>query len=145
MILFTPRQLDAMKAAAEAASPVEACGLIVGARRSDDRIEVTQLAPSANLAADRRRRFEVDPALRLRLQKALRRSPLDIVGHYHSHVDGPARPSATDLAMATEPDLVWVIVAVSGGRANEVAAHRLAADGARFEPLPLAAEAEARP
>ncbi len=138
MILFTPRQLDAMMAAAVAARPEEACGLLIGAREADNRIRVTQLAPSANLAADRRRRFEVDPALRLRLQKALRRGPRDIVGHYHSHVDGPARPSATDLARATEPDLVWVILAVDDGGVGAVAAHRLAADGAGFAPLDLA-------
>ncbi len=145
MILFTPQQLDAMKAAATAAFPEEACGLLVGAREADDQIRVTQLAPGANLAADRRRRFEVDPALRLRLQKALRQSPRDIVGHYHSHPDGPARPSATDLAWATEPDLVWVILAVENREVGEVAAHRLTADGAGFERLDLAIDAGARP
>lgn len=145
MILFTSQQLAAMKAAAVAARPEEACGLLVGARETGNQIRVTQLAPSANLAADRRRRFEVDPALRLRLQKALRQSPHDIVGHYHSHPDGPARPSATDLAWATEPDLVWVILAVENGTAGEVAAHRLAADGAGFEPLDLAIDDGACP
>ena len=145
MILFTPQQLDAMRAAAVVACPEEACGLLVGAREADDQIRVTHVAPSANLAADRRRRFDVDPALRLRLQKALRQSPRAIVGYYQSHPNGPARPSATDLARATEPDLVWVILAVENGKAGKVAAYRLAADGAGFEPLDLAIDDGARP
>ena len=46
-------------------------------------------------------------------------------------------PSASDLAQAWEPALVWVIVAVADGQAIQVAAHRLATAGGQFEALGL--------
>ena len=140
MIVFTPEQLGQITSAALAAYPAECCGLLVGRTLHDEaRWIVTRVHESENLA-DRggRDSFEVDPALRLRLQRQLRGSGEQVIGIYHSHPDGEAKPSATDLHAAWEPELIWVITAPAEGRAGETRAHRLAADGKGFEELALA-------
>ncbi|MCR6632570.1 MAG: M67 family metallopeptidase [Magnetospirillum sp.] len=124
--------------AAEAAFPAEACGLIVG-RGKGQLVRVTRVVPAANLLAATGDRFELDPAARLKLEKELREAGGKdrIVGHYHSHTDGTAEPSATDRAMAFEPDLAWVIVGVLDGQAVLTQAHRLDAKRGAFRPVPL--------
>jgi proteasome lid subunit RPN8/RPN11 len=128
----SPSLLKAMADAAEAAWPHECCGLVVGhgnlARR---------LVASANLSPSPATRFEIDPALRLRLQRDLRSTGESVIGLHHSHPGGPARPSAHDLAGAWEPGLVWLITAVLDGQAVQTAAFRLSPQADRFEPLDL--------
>ena len=150
MILLKPEDLKQIVDHAEAAYPKEACGLLLGFQRADGNIEVTRVAESENKAApDRNDRFEVDPELRLRLMREARdAAPIGmsggaygasrgIIGHYHSHPDGSARPSATDLAAAWEPDLVWLITAVVDGQAVQSTAHLLAPGGTRFNDIGL--------
>ncbi len=136
MLRLPATLLAEITAAAEAAYPAECCGLLVG--RGRRQLRVTRVVPSVNLlAAERRDRFEVDPALRLALMRELGDGPERLIGHYHSHPDHAAAPSATDLAMAFEPELVWLITAVAGGRAGATAAFRLAAGGGAFRALAL--------
>lgn len=127
MLVVETRHLKAVVDAAEAAWPDEACGLLVGRRGPGPVWRVERIAPSSNLAAEPGRAFEVDPALRLRLERTLRGQGQGVVGHYHSHPGGPARPSETDLRRAYEPGLAWLIVAVREGQA--------VANGA-FAPVP---------
>lgn len=124
--------------AAEAAYPAEACGLIVG-RGKGQLARAIRVEPAANLLADQPGRFELDPAVRIRVERELRDAGggARILGHYHSHPDGSAEPSAADRAGAFEPDLVWVIVAVAEGQAIHVQAHRLDEKLDRFRPVPL--------
>lgn len=123
--------------AAEGAYPEECCGLLVG-RRTEAAVQIDEAAASTNIAGERRRRFEVDPTLRLSLMRTLRGTGRDIVGHYHSHPDGPDEPSAQDAAMAFEPDLIWLVVAVLRGRATAPGAFRFDADAGVFRGLRLA-------
>ncbi len=120
-------------AAAETAYPDECCGLLVGRRRPGAAVEVTRAVPADNTAAgDRRDRFEVDPRVRLALQRDLRGRDETIVGHYHSHPDAPPEPSATDRAQVHEPDLIWLIVGVAEGRAESITAWRFDPTHRRF-------------
>lgn len=115
--------LHTIRGAAEAAYPAECCGLLIGRPESEEGLlRVTRVAPSVNLLAAEVGRFEVDPALRFRLMRELREGPERIVGHYHSHPDGPAAPSARDAEMAYEADLLWLIISVPSGRAGDAAA-----------------------
>jgi proteasome lid subunit RPN8/RPN11 len=108
-------------AAAERAYPEECCGLLIGRSLAADDLRVTNVAESANVsAANRRRRFEVDPAVRFALMRRLRGTAECIVGLYHSHPDGTAEPSAHDVAMAFEPELLWLIVAVDTAHAGDI-------------------------
>lgn len=98
-----------MLAAASASHPDEACGLLFGHRDRDLwRVEAASVA--ANVAADPRHRFEVDPRHLFAAQRAARTGGPSIVGVWHSHPDGPARPSAADRAGITDPAWVWIIV-----------------------------------
>ena len=124
--------------AAEAAYPDECCGLLVGRDDGATTLRVTRVAETANIAAARGTDvFEVDPQARFDLMRALDGGPERIVGHYHSHPDQPAQPSARDLALAFEPDLAWLIVSVVGGQAVHVTAHVLDAAGTQFRPVAL--------
>ncbi|MBK8906598.1 MAG: M67 family metallopeptidase [Rhodospirillales bacterium] len=140
MIIVPGAVVEEIAAAAEAAYPEECCGLLIGRTDNEDsasdRIRVTRAVASRNVATEPRRdRFEVDPAVRFALMRELGEGPERIVGHYHSHPDHPAEPSARDAEMAFEPDLVWVIVSVAGGRVVDMRAHRPEPGGHRFRPV----------
>ena len=137
-VRLAPEHLRAVAGFAEAAYPEECCGLLSGSEDAGV-VAVAGVHGSANLAEEPARRFEVDPALRLRLQRTLRASGRRVVGIYHSHPDGPARPSPRDLEAAWEPELVWLVVGVRGGRAVRSTAHVLVAEGGetRFAEIPL--------
>jgi len=130
--------LKAMVDAAEGAFPAEACGLVIG-RGKGQLIRVTRVVPAANLLAETGDRFELDPAVRLQVERELRESGAKdrIVGHYHSHTDGTADPSGTDRAMAFEPELAWVIVGVLDGQAIQALAHRYDDKRKGFRPVPI--------
>lgn len=118
MLHIGARHLAAIVRAARAAYPRECCGLLLG-RSSGKDVQVDEAIASANLAsADRADRFEIDPALLLRLQRELRGTGQAVIGLYHSHPDGHARPSPADRALAWQPNWVWLIMAVRDGGAG---------------------------
>lgn len=137
MIVFPPTLLKRLIDNCEKGYPDEACGLIVG--RVDDAGDhlVSRLETSANVAEDTRHTFEIDPRFLIGLQRMLRGSADEVIGLYHSHPEGAAQPSRTDLEKAWEPALVWVIASVSAGQAVQVTAHVLVDAATRFEEIPL--------
>lgn len=137
MILLARAHLKAMADLAEAAYPDEACGLLVGRRGPGDLREVTRLAPSGNVAPDTRRRFEVDPGLRIGLERELRGGAEAVIGVWHSHPDGPAEPSAADLAAVYEPELVWLITSVADGQATRTQGFAVRDRRDGFRPLAI--------
>ena len=135
---LTEAQLRAIQEAAEAAYPEEACGLLVGRRAPGGACRVSAVEASANVAEPpRTARFEVDPKLRLHLERALRDGPDSVIGVYHSHPNGCAAPSDTDRAMIFEPAMIWLITAVGEDGAGATLAWRPTEDGAAFLPLGL--------
>jgi proteasome lid subunit RPN8/RPN11 len=145
-MLVAPEALRQVVEAAEAAYPGECCGLLVGRQAPNGVVEVARAHPAANLGRQPNR-FEIDPRLWVDLARALGKGPTKVVGLYHSHPDGPAQPSAVDLAAAWGEELVWVIVSVAGepevvgagrkGQAIHVTAHILDHGGRQFRELPL--------
>jgi proteasome lid subunit RPN8/RPN11 len=63
---------------------------------------------------------------------------LALLGFWHSHPDGEARPSETDRAYAWE-GLLTVIVAVEARRPHDVGAWEILAPDAPFTPVVLVA------
>ncbi len=100
--------LHAVRDSARTAAPHEACGLLLG-RAEPGRFVLTACVPSQNIASDPIRRFEVDPAVRLRVQREARGGGEPMIGLYHSHPAGSAAPSAVDRRCLHEPGLVWLI------------------------------------
>jgi proteasome lid subunit RPN8/RPN11 len=116
LVRIPARLLAAIEAEAENARPHEACGLLIG-RRLGAGFEITRHAPSRNRAATPADRFEIDPLTQLHWQKALRGTGEAVIGHYHSHPRGRPEPSATDIAEAHDPGLLWLITGLTSTRA----------------------------
>ncbi|MBI3444318.1 MAG: M67 family metallopeptidase [Magnetospirillum sp.] len=141
MLVLSIDQMAEIAHAAQAAWPAEACGLLLG--RGKRRIVVTDLMAADNLLkAEGNDRFELDPRTRFAAEKMVRGTDKRVVGHWHSHPDGSARPSTTDLAQAWEPELVWLIVGVTagvkgGGQVVQMLAHRLNRDTGQSRPVRL--------
>lgn len=134
MIRLADAHRDLLRLEAEQAYPRECCGILVG-RDEEGVYLVDKVVPSANLSDTPDKTFEVDMALRLRLQKELRGSDARVIGHYHSHPEGRAEPSARDAERAWEEGMIWLILAVKTGLAVDIRAH-LFKDAARgFSPL----------
>ena len=132
MIVLTNLQMDKILSHAECAYPDECCGLLVGERQVRD-VFVREVHQSANRAASPANQFEIDPQLRFDLERRMRQESLDLVGVYHSHPDGGAWPSETDIDRAWESDLVWLIIDVKDGIAVATRAHLLLEPKLRFK------------
>ena len=145
MISFPRDLLARLGRLVEAAYPNEACGLLIGRLEAGRVARVSRLEASPNLAPEPRHRFEIDLRLWFDLKRQLQGGGEAIVGLYHSHPDGLARPSTTDFERAWEPQLIWVIQAVAKGRAGPVSAHVLVGAPDRFEEIPLQPIGEAEP
>jgi proteasome lid subunit RPN8/RPN11 len=116
--------------AAERAASEECCGLLIGTPHA-----IVQAWPARNLAAEPRRRYDLDPADHFAAIREARRQGLDVVGCYHSHPHSAAMPSPTDVAEG-RPDFLYVIAGrASGERSWTLGAFRL--DAANFVPVRL--------
>jgi len=106
------RLLDHLRAA----WPAEGCALLSGRMNAGGWWIVEAVHPAANVAdpAHRHDRFEIDPAARFALMRALREGPSRLIGHAHSHPGNAAVPSEADRRAAHEPDLIWVIAGLTG-------------------------------
>ena len=121
---------------AESEYPFEACGLLLG-RQLQDWLFISEVVPSPNSADEPLHNFEIDPGLLLRIQKASREGKNGIIGHYHTHPDAEAAPSATDRSRIYETDLIWIIGSVYDGRFSDLAAFAPSAQGEGFDKIPI--------
>ena len=94
-----------LEEAAKAAS-LECCGLLLGRA---GRVETAQ--PTANVAPDPTRHFEIDPAALFAAHRAARDGGPELLGYYHSHPAGHPLPSATDCEHASGDGRTWAIIA----------------------------------
>lgn len=97
--------LDQITAHAAQLPDEEVCGLLLG---NGERIEAVRRA--ANVAADRRRLFELDPAVLLAAYRSARAGGPRVLGHYHSHPHGDPSPSPCDADNAV-PGTLWLLIA----------------------------------
>ena len=125
-VRITSEALAALRAHAAEEPDREVCGLLLGESEL-----ITRAVRTANVAADPRSHFEIDPSALIAAHRVERQGGAQLIGHYHSHPRGPPEPSATDYACSAGDGRVWLIVA--GG---EVGAWR--ADPRGFVPVQLA-------
>lgn len=136
--------LTTLRDHARADYPNECCGLLVGTYDSDTAV-ITGVHQSQNLTSrDPAKSFEVDPKLRFDVMRdsQSRNDGVDIIGHYHSHPNGLAEPSATDLSMAYERGMVWLICRVTKDEEVQVGAFKPRADGSAFDTLTLVVDSD---
>jgi len=115
---------DAIVSHAREAAPAECCGMLIGsAGRIGSAIRARNIAGEPT-------RFLIDPADHIRARREARDAGLDVVGFYHSHPRSTPVPSDTDLAEATYPNHLYVIVGLKD-EAADVRVYRFT--GTEFE------------
>jgi proteasome lid subunit RPN8/RPN11 len=109
-----------MLADARACDPFESCGLIAGRASGLPRggSEAVQVISVTNVLHSRVR-FRMDPVQQLKAFNQIEEQGLELLAIYHSHPDGPATPSATDVSEAAYPGVVHLIWSKSGERLGE--------------------------
>ncbi|MEL6874060.1 MAG: M67 family metallopeptidase [Pseudomonadota bacterium] len=129
-LIISSKIMAELQGAARSGAPDENCGLLLGCNQ-----HVTEARMTNNVASDPRRHFEIDPALLIAAEKDMRTGGLPIIGYYHSHPDGPVKPSATDARSAAPDGRIWLII-----NGQEAAAWQTSLSGrllARFDPIDL--------
>lgn len=101
-LILPPVLVDALWAHAEREAPHECVGAM-GGHVSGERARAVALYPLANVSPDPQRTYLADPGHLLRALRAMQAGGLTLVGLYHSHPHGPARPSDTDTRLAAYP------------------------------------------
>lgn len=103
--------MDALLAEAARAAPCECCGILLGAG-----MRIVAIVPAANVHPDPRGHFEIDPRTLIDCHRTARGEAdgTRVFGYYHSHPNGLARPSVTDMASASGDGRIWAIVAAGG-------------------------------
>jgi proteasome lid subunit RPN8/RPN11 len=91
--------------------PEECCGLLAGWGRT-----VRFVYPLTN-AEHSPNAFTIDPREHFRAWKHAEAQGWDLIGAFHSHPQGPSTLSLTDLALAAEPEWIYVVVTAEGVRA----------------------------
>jgi proteasome lid subunit RPN8/RPN11 len=102
--LKVPRRLwEQMRDDCQRRSPIEACGLVAG----KDGMAV-EAFPTVN-ALSSPVRYRLDPQEQILLMQSIEGSGYEMIAIYHSHPNGPAVPSPTDILEAGYPDSYYLI------------------------------------
>ncbi len=127
---------ERLVALAEGSPAAEVCGLLVSGAGGE-----VEPWPITNASATPATAFELEPRELLGALRRLEAAGGRLVAVYHSHLAGGADLSPRDLAGALVdgtpvlPGAAQVVVALEGGQARRVRAHRWTGQG--FEPVDL--------
>ena len=102
----TREALTAMRAAAVAAHPHEACGVLLG-----QGAQITAARPARNVHPTPATHFAIDPQALIDAHRSARSGGPPVLGYFHSHPVGLPEPSATDRACAAHDGRIWAIIA----------------------------------
>jgi len=120
MPLTVPNEVfQKMLAAARAAAPLEACGLLAG---TGGRVSAFYALTNADASPEH---YSMRPEEQFAAIKAMRRDGLRMLAIWHSHPATPARMSQEDMRLAYTPDVVYVIVSLAGPGRPQIRAFEL--------------------
>jgi proteasome lid subunit RPN8/RPN11 len=94
---------ESMRAHILSGLPNEACGILAGTKEN-----VSGVFPVTN-ELNSPVRFRMDPVEQLNTMARIEELEQEMIGIFHSHVQGPSVPSNTDLEQAYYPELVYLI------------------------------------
>ncbi len=114
-----PEMIELIVAHAQAGYPEEVCGLVAG--REGQAVEVY---PGRNVSPTPRVAYEMDVETLMRMVE-WEDAGLELLAIYHSHPQGPDGPSETDVAKATYPDAIYVIVSLTDRARPRLSAWRM--------------------
>lgn len=102
-LMLSRAQWEQMRDYVEAHAPLEACGLL-GGREGVVRVVI----PVRNVA-NSSTRYRMEPVEQLRAFEQIESAGMEILAIFHSHPQGPAVPSATDIAESfyTLIQIIW--------------------------------------
>ncbi|AWW73880.1 peptidase [Erythrobacter sp. KY5] len=103
-IEVTREALEAMRDAAIAAYPREACGIMLG-----EGSRITAFRETANVHSSPETHFEIEAQALIDAHREARTGGPEVLGYFHSHPQGPPEPSPTDIAMAAGDGKIWAI------------------------------------
>ncbi len=110
LLWLTPDQAQSIAQHAKGSYPLEACGLIAGRGNQAERI-----VSIPNVADHPQHQFRLDNQAFLQAMFEFERTGLTLIGIYHSHPNGDAIPSQTDIRQAAYPDTYYLIVGLKSG------------------------------
>ena len=106
-LVLPPEAAKAIRAHEAYFLPNECCGLLAGETGVVRFVyPLTNANPSPNS-------FTIDPREHFHSWRHASSNGWDLIGAYHSHPNGHGYPSKTDLALANEPE--WIYLIVAGG------------------------------
>lgn len=116
----------------ETAYPLECRGLLLGYRNGSTKQVVDIVLSDPSTQPESLKNPYHIPSQELRAGEAMANANgLKVIGSFHSRVDAPARPSPHDRGMV-ESTFSYVMVGIREGRAHELTAWELSADGEAF-------------
>lgn len=101
---MTSQVLKALEEAARTTLPQEACGILLGEGGA-----VTRFVETRNVHPSPRAHFEIDPQALVDAHRNAREGGPQLLGYFHSHPTGPAKPSKTDASQAAGDGMLWAI------------------------------------
>ena len=124
-VVLPSHLIEQMLAQACASPQAEICGLVTARNGHPSRcIAVRNVAPQPQ------RLFSMDPQQQIDAMRSMREQGEQLYGIYHSHPQGPAEPSATDLAQAAYPEALYFIVSLNRDREPLLQGYRIRNGGA---------------
>jgi len=139
-LVFPISLREQLVAHAREGDPDEVCGMLAGRDGRVERVfrvrntadEVTADSGvfrdrATGVAAPGRRavHYYMDPRDQLRVYNEIDEQGLDLIGYYHSHTHTEARPSPTDVRLATDLASVYVLVSLTDKAHPPVRAWRI--------------------
>jgi proteasome lid subunit RPN8/RPN11 len=139
-LIFPEALRQELVAHAQEGNPDEVCGMLAGRDARVERVfrvrntadEVTadsgvfrDRATGVAAAGRRAVHYYMDPRDQLRVYNEIDELGLDLIGYYHSHTHTEARPSPTDVRLATDLASYYVLVSLTDTSHPPVRAWRI--------------------
>ena len=112
-LLVTEKQINSLINSTKEYLPYESCFLLLG-NIVDLEYRVSVLKNMDNIA-NSEYSFIMDPDEIVKVYQWASNNDLQVIGVYHSHLDG-ARPSSTDVIFMQINELIWLIYEVSNSK-----------------------------
>ncbi len=106
MIVIASEIVEKLIEQGKTQAPFEACGYLTGID-----VQVKKYYPMTNVDKSKDH-FSLDPKEQFKVLKETRIKGFEILAVYHTHPVSPARPSAEDLKLAYDPNMVYVIISL---------------------------------
>jgi proteasome lid subunit RPN8/RPN11 len=111
MLILSAELRQELIALARTGLPNEACGLLAGEIRGEEKI-VLAVYGLKNID-ESPEHFSMAPEDQFAVIAGIRKKGLSLLGNFHSHPATPARPSEEDIRLAFDPSLSYAIISLA--------------------------------